>query len=88
VPTSFWRHCRNPKILRTSVKTALLVGTILAAINHYEAILAWSFTATQKIKIAITYLVPFSVATYAAARHAQRLQEQATGMRRGENVKE
>ena len=69
---SLWRHCLNPGILLTSLKTALLVGSMLAVINHYEAILGWSFTLVQKLKIAITYLVPFSVATYAAARHAQR----------------
>lgn len=70
---SFWRHCANRGILRTSLKTALLVGSILAFINHFEAIVSWSFTPIQRLKIAITYLVPFSVATYAAARHAQRL---------------
>jgi hypothetical protein len=70
----FWQHCLNRHILLTSVKTALLVGSVLACINHFEAILAWTFTPMQKMKIAITYLVPFSVATYAAARHAQRTQ--------------
>lgn len=69
---SFWQHCLNRHILLTSVKTALLVGSVLACINHYEAILNWTFTPAQKLKIALTYLVPFSVATYAAARHAQR----------------
>lgn len=70
---SFWRHCGNPHILYTSAKTALVVGTILALINHFEAILAWQFTTVQVMKIAITYLVPFSVATYAAAKHAARM---------------
>ncbi len=79
---SFWQHCSNRHILLTSVKTALLVGSVLACINHFEAILSWTFTPTQKLKIALTYLVPFSVATYAAARHAQRTlaaQPQVTG---------
>ncbi len=70
---SFWRHCANPHILFTSVKTALVVGSVLALINHFEAILTRQFTPLQKMKIAITYLVPFSVATYAAAKHAARL---------------
>lgn len=70
--TSFWRHCLNRDILLTSLKTALLVGSVLAAINHFEPILAWRFTPAQQAKIALTYLVPFCVATYAVARHAQR----------------
>ena len=72
---SFLRHCIHPDILKTSIKTGLLVGVILAFINHFEGILKLDLTATELLQIAITFLVPFSVATYAAARHAQRLEE-------------
>lgn len=75
---SFWKHCGNPVILRTSLKTALLVGTVLGLINHFEALLAWEFTSVQVAKILVTYLVPFSVATYAAATHARHLEEKNT----------
>jgi len=77
----FWRHSLNREILLTSVKTALLVGSVIACINHFEAIFTWTFTPVQRMKIAITYLVPFSVATYAAARHAQRTEAQAAAER-------
>jgi hypothetical protein len=69
---SFWYHARNPEILKTSAKTALLVGTIYALINYFESIFAMSLNSTQIIKIVVSYFVPFSVATYAAVRHAQR----------------
>lgn len=50
--------------LKRSIKTALVVGTILGLINHYPAILAWSLTPQQVFQIVLTYFVPFSVATY------------------------
>jgi len=79
---SIWRHSVNPHILFTSVKTALLVGTVLALINHFEAIVNWNLTRVQQAKIAVTYLVPFSVATYAAAAHARRLEDKETDRKR------
>ena len=47
-----------------SIKTALVVGTILGLINHGAAILAGRFTVEQMISFLVTYLVPFSVAMY------------------------
>lgn len=50
-------------ILR-SIKTALVVGSILALINHGQALLSGHFAPDWVIPMLITYLVPFSVATY------------------------
>ena len=61
----------HPNIVKTSIMTALLVGAVLALINHYEGIFALSLTSTEVFQILVTFLVPFSVATYAAAKHAQ-----------------
>ncbi len=47
-----------------SLKTALLVGSVLGVINHGPALLAGHFTMDQLAPLFITYLVPFSVATY------------------------
>jgi hypothetical protein len=69
-------HCASQWcIIRTSLRTALIVGTILALINHYESILALNLGPAEIVQIVVTYLVPFVVATYAAARHAQRTEE-------------
>ena len=53
---------------------ALLVGTVLAVINHYEGIFSLSLTQMEIFQILITYLVPFVVATCAVAKHAQELE--------------
>jgi hypothetical protein len=47
-----------------SVKTALVVGTVLGLINHGEALLSGQFTPEQLVPLLVTYLVPFTVATY------------------------
>ncbi|MDD9867751.1 MAG: nitrate/nitrite transporter NrtS [Candidatus Campbellbacteria bacterium] len=74
-PKSIFHHARHPHILKTSIRTALIVGTVLALINHFDSIFTWTLTSTQVFQILITYLVPFSVASYAAAKHAQRIEE-------------
>lgn len=50
-------------ILR-SIKTALVVGSVLALINHGQQMLSGHFALAWVIPMLITYLVPFSVATY------------------------
>jgi hypothetical protein len=47
-----------------STKTALVVGTVLGLINHGPALLAGRFTVEHLGPLLLTYLVPFSVATY------------------------
>jgi len=67
----FLHHCINRQILKTSIKTALVVGTLLAIINHFDGIVRASLTQREIFQILITFVVPFSVATYSGARHAQ-----------------
>lgn len=55
----------------TSARVALLVGSILAVINYGDRIfLRGDMQALDWIKLAITYCIPYSVATYGAARYA------------------
>ena len=50
------------------MKTALVVGTILALINHGQDLLTGQFSLHWVIPMLVTYLVPFSVATYGQAQ--------------------
>lgn len=50
--------------LKRSLLTALVVGTILSAINQGDVILADE--PPQLVKIGLNYLVPYCVATYGA----------------------
>jgi hypothetical protein len=64
-----------------SLKTSLVVGTILGLINHGSAILARQFTPEQLISFFVTYLVPFSVATYGQIQ-GKRQRDQAQSRER------
>lgn len=55
------RICLRREHLRSTVTIALIVGTVLLAINQLDVILAGDATATTWIKVAMTYCVPFVV---------------------------
>lgn len=47
-----------------SARLALIVGTVLAAINSGSALLSGDFGASTMTRIGLTYLVPFLVSVY------------------------
>ncbi len=55
-----------PGVVRRALKTALIVGPILVAINHGDRILDGTVTATAWLKMALTVAVPYTVATVSA----------------------
>jgi len=63
--------CCRPYNLRTTVAVALLVGTVLFAINQLDVVVAGHADGGTVAKIALTYLVPFAVSNYGIA-HATR----------------
>ena len=62
---------RRDIVLR-SLKVALLIGTILTAINHGDLILRGALDASSAWKIPLTYLVPYFVSTYASVSTARQ----------------
>ena len=55
----------------TASRVALVVGTILALINYGDRIfLRHDMHSRDWMKLAITYCVPYCVATYGAASYA------------------
>ena len=70
-------HClrcatRHRPLLRRSARTALVVGTILVAINQGTVLAAGEFPAALLWKIPLTYLVPFCVTSWGALGAAHR----------------
>jgi hypothetical protein len=53
-------------VLRRAIYVALVVGTILAAINQGDVLLMGAITPVVVAKIVLTYLVPYSVSTFSA----------------------
>lgn len=65
------RHAVSyPRVRRTAFATALVVGTILTAINQGTVLAAGDFPAALFWKVPLTYCVPYCVATFAALRVA------------------
>jgi len=57
-------YCLEPATLLFSLKMALVVGTLLALINHGQAIITGHFTSDRLLPLLLTYCVPFAVAMY------------------------
>ena len=64
-----WIHIAlRPDVLARSARIALVVGTLLAIINHGDRILSLTLDAPGLARIALTYIVPFGVATWSAVQ--------------------
>ena len=62
-------------VLGRALKVAAVVGTILAIINHGEAIASGQATFKHWIQIGLTYLVPYCVSTFAAVQAIRHLRK-------------
>ena len=60
----------RPDIVWRSLKVGMVVGTILAAINHGDRIVAMNLDMTSGCKIILTYLVPYCVSTWSSVQTA------------------
>jgi hypothetical protein len=57
---------RHPPLVRRSAIIALIVGTVLLAINQGDVLLAGRWDAALAWNAPLTYVVPFIVATWGA----------------------
>lgn len=66
------------RMIRTSTRVALLVGTILNLANHWNAIVG--ATHVPWFHVAVNYLIPYCVASYSAAMNElTRMQRESRG---------
>jgi len=49
-----------------AIRTSLVVGSLLALINHGDHIFAGTLNGDAMLKIVLTYAVPYCVALYAS----------------------
>lgn len=54
------------RVVFRSLRVAVIVGTLLVIINHFDTLAGGELQGLILVKIVLTYLVPYSVATYAA----------------------
>jgi hypothetical protein len=59
----FFSLAKSPRVVRRALLYALIVGAILIAINHSDALLAGDVSAERWWKMGLTVLVPYTVST-------------------------
>ncbi len=65
--TDFLSLCFTKPTVKRAILTALVVGAILIAINHGDAILRGEMNIDRWLKAALTVLVPYLVSTVSSA---------------------
>ena len=69
--TDWTRLALRRDILSRSTRVGLVVGTLLAAINHGDKIVSTGLDVDSLLKILLTYLVPYCVSTWASVQAAR-----------------
>jgi hypothetical protein len=68
---SFFAVATEKGLVATSARVALFVGSLLGLINYGDRIfLTCDMRTLDWVKLAMTYCVPYCVATYGAAKYA------------------
>jgi hypothetical protein len=70
---SWLRLAAHPKTVKRAFITAVIVGTVLIAINHGAAILAGQVTHARCFQMCLTVLVPYIVSTVSSVSTRREL---------------
>ncbi len=79
--SSFFTIARSRSVVISSIKVALVVGSLLALINHYDKLATLNFQRSDIFKILLTYLVPYGVSTWSAVKAIQNKSQKKTSLR-------
>lgn len=63
---SFWKIAASPAVVTRAFRLALVVGAVLAVINHGDKIVVGDISLEMLCKIFVTFCVPYSVSTYSS----------------------
>ena len=59
----FWQIARGRTVVKRAARIALIVGTILAVINHGDRLLHFDVDLGTVSRIVMTFCVPYAVST-------------------------
>ena len=65
-PPGFWQIATSRAVAKRASRVAILVGFVLAAINHGDRIMQGDVDLAMTVKILLTFCVPYSVSTYSS----------------------
>lgn len=63
----------SKEVMSTAIKIALIVGSILAMINHGTEIIDGTITIGGVYQVLITYLFPYCVSTFSSLKMIERV---------------
>lgn len=66
IAREWWVLARQPATVRRALACAVVVGAVLVAINHGDAILRGELTGDRAARIALTVVVPYLVSTFSS----------------------
>ena len=69
------QQAAHPATVRRACMTALIVGTLLIAINHGPAILAGEMTRARLLQMLLTVFVPYTVSTVSSVSTRRELSQ-------------
>lgn len=65
-PEGFFQIATRRLVVRRAARISLVVGTVLAIINHGDNMMFGDLTLVSVFKILMTYCVPYMVSTYSS----------------------
>lgn len=65
-PLSFWRIATEKSVMKRATRIALIVGIVIALINHGDRMMQGTMDSLAWLKCLLTFLVPYSVSTYSS----------------------
>jgi len=71
------RLAMTPSVIRRGLAYAVIVGAVLIAINHGDALLRGEVTAGRAWRMGLTVLVPYLVSTLSSVGAMRRVDQQA-----------
>lgn len=71
--TAWSRLAAHPGTVRRALLTAIIVGSVLIAINHGSAIISGQVTRSRIIQMFLTVLVPYVVSTVSSVATRREL---------------
>ena len=57
-------RCCEPATIALALRVALIIGTLLNLINHFDVLFGAPLTRAVEAQIVLTYIVPYFVSTH------------------------
>jgi hypothetical protein len=71
------RLAREPHVVRRALTYAVVVGSVLIAINHGDALLHGEVTPVRLLRMGLTAVVPYLVSTLSSVGAIRQAREEA-----------